>query len=367
MREEGCGVGVVGLGAYLPAEIRYNDWWGADWRAQTASGRDDFIATAERSTWAARALERWGRDPFRGALERRVIAAEHESSDMEVAACRDALASAGRAPGEVDLVLGYSQVPDDAGPGNHGRVCGKLALPLETSAMTVDAGCASFVPQLTLATRTVQAGDSRCALLYQSSATSRVMDYAASWSPSMGDGAVAEVVAAVDEGLGLVRRVQLTRGELCDGLVLGRADGRGRWTEASSQGLVIRSNDPRAAARMGADGPLFAREACALVLERAGYAAGDVDQFVTAQASSWFGQACASAVGIPESRCVPVEDHFQRFGHLLAASVSLNLWVAWSEGRLRKGDLVLCYSPGVGFTQTATLLRWAMDPPSAAT
>jgi 3-oxoacyl-[acyl-carrier-protein] synthase III len=62
---------------------------------------------------------------------------------------------------------------------------------------------------------------------------------------------------------------------------------------------------------------------------------------------------------------VPPEEHFQRFGHLLPASAPLNLWVAWSQGRLRRGDLVLVYSPGVGFTQVASLLRWWMDPPSA--
>jgi 3-oxoacyl-[acyl-carrier-protein] synthase-3 len=126
----------------------------------------------------------------------------------------------------------------------------------------------------------------------------------------------------------------------------------------------MRSKDPRAAARMGADGPEFAREACALLLERAGYTTRDVDLFVTAQPTAWFTETCAAAVGVPADKTVPLEEHFQRFGHLLAASLPLNLWVAWSTGRLRKGDLVLAYSPGVGFTQTAALLRWAMPPPA---
>ena len=29
---------------------------------------------------------------------------------------------------------------------------------------------------------------------------------------------------------------------------------------------------------------------------------------------------------------------------------------------LRKGDLVLVYSPGAGYTQYAMLIRWAVDP-----
>jgi 3-oxoacyl-[acyl-carrier-protein] synthase III len=37
--------------------------------------------------------------------------------------------------------------------------------------------------------------------------------------------------------------------------------------------------------------------------------------------------------------------------------------VAWESGRLKKGDLLLMYGAGAGFTQAATLYRWNLDPP----
>jgi 3-oxoacyl-[acyl-carrier-protein] synthase-3 len=112
------------------------------------------------------------------------------------------------------------------------------------------------------------------------------------------------------------------------------------------------------------EGVAFAKEACEEVLQKCGYSTSDVDLLVCSQPQVWFGEACAEALGLGD-RFVPPEEHFQKYGHLLPASAPLNLWVAWSQGRLRRGDLVLVYSPGVGFTQVASLLRWWMDPPSA--
>jgi 3-oxoacyl-[acyl-carrier-protein] synthase-3 len=362
---EGCGVGIVGLGCFLPEAVRHNDYFTA--LGFSGGGDDDLSADAERAAGAdsliGRSLERWRSDPFRGAVERRVAAPEHRSSDLEAFACEDALRRAGRTIDQVDLLVGYSQLSDDAGPGNHGRVARKLGCSEAITAMTLEAGCASFLPQLAVSTRLVQAGDARAALLYQSSISSRINDPRSPVGHLLGDGAVAEVVGRVDPGLGLVGWVQRTRGELCDGLLLGRADGNPDWTAPSPVPLQIFGRDRAAAARMGAEGPAFARRACLELLDRHGLVPADIDFLVVAQASVWFGAVCAEAIGIPVERTVPPEDHFQRYGHLLAGSAPLNLWVAWSTGRLRKGDLVLLYSPGVGFTMAAVLLRWALDPP----
>lgn len=362
-RRSGCGVGIVGVGASLPARVRTNDAFPAK-----AGDATDFVGEAERNLRGATQArwQRWADDRFRGAVERRVIADDQESSDLEADACRSALACAGRVAADVDLLIGYSQVPDFPAPGNHGRVARKLGLPRSATAFTLDGGCASFLTHATTAIRSIQAGDHALALLYQSCAVSRVLNLADPAAPMLGDGGVAQLVGPVDPGLGLVGRVQLTRSELCDGLVLQASDGRPRWTTPGAPGtaFAIGAPDPRAAVAMGAEGVPYAREACALVLEQCGYTARDVDLFVCAQAMVWFGAACAEAIGVPVDRTVPPEQHFQRFGHLLAGSVSLNLYVAWATRRLQVGDLVLMYSPGVGFTQAATLLRWAIPPPS---
>lgn len=356
-RSEGCGVGIVGLGVALPETVRRNDWWAS--RTATDPGRD-FVRAAERAMRGAAADD----DPFRGTVERRVLEDHLRPSDLEIAACRDALRTAAVTPGDVDLLLGFSQVPDDICPASVGRVAHELGLPREVTAIDLDAGCASFLPHLTTAVRFIEARDHRVGLLFQSSATSRVTDYDVPSSVLVGDGAVAQVVAAVEPGLGFVGRVQLLRGELADGVVIARTDGDARWYDGGTVApMAVTSRDRAAAREMGARGAEFAAEACGVLLERHGVGPGDVDFFACAQATSWFGEACAKAVGVREGRYTAPAEHFQRYGHLLAGSAPLNLWVAWSTGRLRKGDLVLVYSPGVGLVQCASLVRWAMDPP----
>ena len=101
------------------------------------------------------------------------------------------------------------------------------------------------------------------------------------------------------------------------------------------------------------------REACHGLLDRVEMSPEEVDFFVLAQATAWFPEALCKAVGISEERALSVEEHFARYGHLLPGSVALNLSLAVESGRLQRGDAVLLYSPGAGFTQAATLMRWS--------
>lgn len=362
----GCGVGIVGLGAGLPTQVRGNDFWSEQWQQ---SREEDFARKAEMSVLAsgdspdeAAAIKRVWDDVFKGAVERRVIASDQNSSDLELRACADALAVADLQPSDIDLLIGYSQVPDEAEPPNHGHNSHRLGLPLEATVFTLDAGCASFLPHLTTAVRLIQSGDNQRALIYQSSASSRIIDYNTPSSPYLGDGAMAAVVAPVPTGLGMVGRVQLTRGELYDAIVLARPHAAERWHEAptTDEPMVSFSRNVEHARVMGAHGPAFCRETCHLLLQRHGLTPADVDFFVCAQSTAWWADACAKAAEIPDGRYVTSKDHFERFGHLLPASAPLNLWLAWTAGRLHIGDLVLVYTPGAGFIQTATLLRWAL-------
>jgi 3-oxoacyl-[acyl-carrier-protein] synthase III len=52
--------------------------------------------------------------------------------------------------------------------------------------------------------------------------------------------------------------------------------------------------------------------------------------------------------------------NIERFGNTTAATIPLALQDAVTEGRLKKGDLVLLASVGAGFTVGAVLLRWSV-------
>src|SRR5689334_19837215 len=111
-------IGLLGIATYLPPRIRGNDWWPADtverWlaaRRAAAPGPPPADPTPAMQRVIA-AMAQHAFDPFGGVTERRVLADDQSALDMEVAAAAQAIANAGVAPDEIDLLLTHSATPD---------------------------------------------------------------------------------------------------------------------------------------------------------------------------------------------------------------------------------------------------------------
>src|SRR5262245_48072621 len=101
-------IGILGLGQHLPATVRTNDWWPADvvaaWGARRAGGPPPGELTASAAAIVAE-MRAQGADPFQGTVRRHVLSAESSILELEALAARDALARAGVAAHDIDLVL----------------------------------------------------------------------------------------------------------------------------------------------------------------------------------------------------------------------------------------------------------------------
>ncbi len=377
MRAGGNGFGFLAFGEHLPAEVRENTWWASDWMEAHALAKPlDLVGQVDVAVdrveldvdpEVARARAVYGDDPFRGAVRRHILPEPLRPSDMEAAAGQAALKEAGLMPDAVDLFLMHSEVTDYAGPTNHGIVAHKLGLSNRTAAVTVSAACGSFIPQVVMATRLLQAGDADHALIIDSSAMSRLVDWREPFSINTGDGAVAAVIGRVEAGLGFVQHAWRTRADLCGAIrILPEGKPEAPWYRAGefgSQKLICTSNDLGAARLLGVQAASMCREVVDELYDRAGIGPEDVDFFCCAQSAAWFTQAMAEAARVPLERTVPLADHWEKTAHMLCASAPYNLITAWRTGRLKKGDLVLLYSPGAGFSQLAMLYRWNLDQP----
>ena len=93
----------------------------------------------------------------------------------------------------------------------------------------------------------------------------------------------------------------------------------------------------------------------ASVLERVGWAPGDVDWFVGHQANSRILKATARRLGLPAQRVLV---NLDRVGNTAAASIPLALADAADDGRLRPGDKVALAAFGGGATWGAAALIW---------
>ena len=210
--------GIAGIGTFLPEHVRTNDAWPASFgvRASHAGDRTfNDIPKAEDEVAAAlveRDLEREASDPFLGALRRHVADDALSASEAEIIAGRRALAEAGIAGGEVDLVLSNSMVPDRVAlPPSAVDVAHALGCH-RAQALGIEAACATAVSQLEIARAYVEAGLSRVVLLTQSHLMLRTFPLTHPACPGLGDAASAMVVTA-DGPLVLRGTYAVTHGE----------------------------------------------------------------------------------------------------------------------------------------------------------
>ncbi len=352
----GTNVGILGLGVYLPAEIRRNDWWPAEvvarWMAEPRAAPKP---PPERLTEGARrviqAMSEQALDPFRSAVERRVLPAGMNVLDMEEHAARAALAQAGVEPGAIDLLLTYTLVPDDLLANPACRLHHRLGLPRSCFSMQTDASSHAFMMQLTLAEAMIRAGHARRALLVQSCIPSRLLDMSDAISPMFGDAATAAVVGPVASGRGIEASVSYTDGRNPRSLVVSVPGGacydRGR--------AVLHEGDPNQAAQAFLGAPDAFKESVDAVLARAARAHGEIYFFCIHQGAPWLRRLVQEYVGLSAARSV---ETFATMGYVFGSTLPAALALAQEQRALGDGDVVLLAAGGPGATYGATVLRW---------
>jgi 3-oxoacyl-[acyl-carrier-protein] synthase-3 len=355
------GIGIIGLGSYLPPDVRKNSFWSLE--TFQKNSQDDIGAASaellaeltqtESGRIAIEEMAKWKEDPFHGALERRVAADGMRSSDMEVEAGRAAIADAGLKPEDIGLLLLNSFLPDRPVPGNSGPVHGRLGLPLTSPAIGVDGVCGSFLLQLQLAASYLLAGGARYALLVQSALQSRVLDHSRPLSITFGDAATAVVLGPVSKDNGILSCVTFNDGTYKDVAVVAGADDQ-PWYSGTSR-MRITSCDLKRVKEIIFKSGDMARMSVGGAIEEAGLRPADIQFFTSHQTIAAFNPICRRASGLEHTKTV---DTFQAVGSVSACAIPFNLQVASRDGMIRPGDLAAVFTTGSGFNWSAAVLRW---------
>ena len=198
---------IAGTGSYLPAHILTND--------ELAKRVDTSDAWIRART---------------GIRERRIAAPDEKTSDLAAHAARAALAAAGIAPADVDLIIVATTTPDMVFPSTATIVQAKLGA-VGGPAFDVQAVCSGFVYALAIADRMVASGMAKNALVIGAEIYSRILDWNDRGSCVLfGDGAGAVVlVPSAVPGIGSAhlhadgryRDILCVPGTLADGAVSG--------------------------------------------------------------------------------------------------------------------------------------------------
>lgn len=349
---------ILALGMYAPPEVRTNDWWPAEvverWRelrarAPTAShDRSGLTRGAKRVLDAA---ARYQRDPFGGAVERRILAAELTPTDAAERAASDAIARAKIDPTQIDLLITHTAVADHALVNPACPLHERLGLAPSCLAFETEATGYSAFAQIAIADAAIASGRARHAVLVQTCVSTRLVDDTDPGAPILGDGATAIVMGAASDDRGIVGTAHFTEGRYPDSLVM--AVPGGRWYDEGRPRVHVASP-----AQLG-QAHLRTADSCAeaviAALKRADQTLDDVDFLCVGQGTPWLHEVVAEELGLEG---LPTVEIFRRFAYLGSALVPAALFQAEQVGHLADNDLVVLVGGGTGMTYGAIAMRW---------
>jgi 3-oxoacyl-[acyl-carrier-protein] synthase-3 len=358
-RRFGTGVGIMAVAEYLPPEIRANDWWRTDvvskWsqpqRLETGVIDHGCEASMGLATRVTRLLKANRGDPFWGIGARHVMPEDMTAADMECRAAAAALNKAGLRADDVDVLICGSAVPDQLVSNNACIVHERLGLKRSCFSCSIDVACNPFLMGLDIGSRMIREGPASVALVVQSSAVSRLLDYSKPASAWWGDAATAAVMGRARPGKGILAMAHRTDGSLHGGVVAG-VPGR-RWYDDGR--VVLHSLDGATGVRLFVALFETGRELANAVLDEAGYDAEEVQYLAVHQALSWVPGLAREVFGVHRAK---TSNTFCWSGNVFGSSLPLSLLAGQREGRLQDNDLVLMVGMGAGGTFSSTLLRW---------
>ncbi len=316
---------LAGVGAYLPLRV---------------VGNEELALRIETS-------DAWIRERT-GISQRHIAAPDETCAFMATEAARSALRHAEADPADVDAIILATATPDQAFPAAALRV--QAALGIQNGfGFDLSAACAGFVYALSVADGMIRAGQARGALVIGSEVYSRILNWQdRNTCVLFGDGAGAVFLRAGD-GRGTIDRGILSthlhaQGALGDILYVDGAVGR-----PERSGMLVMN---------GREVFRHAVNRLAEVVDEALAANGlgrrAIDWLVPHQANLRIIEAMGRRLGLPSERVVVTVD---RHANTSAASVPLALAEACSDGRIRRGDLVLLEALGGGLTWGSALVR----------
>lgn len=320
---------IAGTGSYTPT------------RVMTNTELERMVATSDE----------WIRERT-GIRERHIAASGEACSDLAVQAGRRALAAAGLAASDLDLILVATCTGDYPLPATACLVQHQLGA-TKAAACDLSAACCGFVYALSVADAYVRTG-MRHVLVIGSEVMSAITD----WSDRntcilFGDGAGAAVVSASDGERGILSTHLRSDGSLCELITVPAGGSRTPLSEQvvadRTHFIKMKGNETfKVAVRTLEE---IARETLAanhLQVE-------DLDLYVPHQANMRILKAVMERLGLPLEK---VMLNLEQYGNTSAASIPIALDEAVRAGRIRDGSLVMLGAFGAGLTWASALIRW---------
>ncbi|UCD88279.1 MAG: ketoacyl-ACP synthase III [Desulfobacterales bacterium] len=292
-----------------------------------------------------------------GIHERRWVSGETGTSDLAIAASRQAMERAGVNAREIDMVIAATITPDYYFPGISVQIQDQLGMH-SIGAFDIRAACSGFIYALSVADQFIKTAYAKTVLVVGAEVQSTALNVSTEgrdMAVLFGDGAGAAVLRA-----GHNERCVLSTHLHSQGKYL-----KELWCE----GPASRCN-PRISEEMINEGRHYPSmngrevfrqavtrfpEAICEALDANSLSIDDVALIIPHQANLRISQAVAKKLRISMDR---VYSNIQRYGNTTAASIPIALAEALDEGKIKEGDILILAAFGAGFTWASAAIRW---------
>jgi 3-oxoacyl-[acyl-carrier-protein] synthase III len=288
-----------------------------------------------------------------GIRQRRLAQPSESLTQLSAQAARQAIAMAGVAPMDLDLIILATSTPDDLfGTASH--IQGELGA-LKAVAFDLTAACSGFVFGLVTAAQFIRTGVYRNVLLIGGDVLSRWVD----WSDRrtcilFGDGAGAVVLQSNDRDqlLGFELRTDGSQNQYLNlsyhpepqALIEGVTIGQGGFDRITMNGQEVY----RFAVRQ-------VPEVIEKALHRASLEVEQVDWLLLHQANQRILDAVGTRLKIPPEKIL---SNLAHYGNTSAASIPIALDEAVRQGQVKPGDTIVTAGFGAGLTWGAAVFQW---------
>ncbi len=317
---------ISGTGSYLPERILSN------------SDLERMIDTSDE----------WIR--ARTGIEKRHVAAEDESAcSLAEQAARAAIAASSKTANDIDLIIVATTTPDVIFPSTACLLQHRLGIK-GCPAFDVQAVCTGFIYALSIADQFIRNGNAKCALVVGTETMTRILDWQdRSTCILFGDGAGAVIVEAGDTP-GILSTHIHADGAYQSLLMVPAGISSNYDVVKSGEAFIRMQGSEVFKLAVNTLGRMVDETLAANAMEKK-----EIDWLVPHQANIRIISAIAKKLDIPMERVVVTVD---QHGNTSAASVPLALDMAVSDGRIKRGEILLLEAFGGGFTWGSALLRY---------
>lgn len=328
-----CNAGILGTGFYVPEKIMTN------------ADLEKIVETSDE--WI---VERTG------IKERRIAEDNQPMSDLALRAAKAALADAGVAAEDLDLIIVATLTSDRIIPSTACMIQNLLGAK-HAAAFDLSAACSGFAYAASVAAQFIETGAYKKALVIGAETLSKYINWEdRNTCVLFGDGAGAAVLGRVEEGYGILS------------FDLGSDGSGGDAIQIPSSGSLMPVSKESIDQKLnlihmnGRDVFKFAVKAMGKTvknsLAKIDMPQEKIDWLVPHQANIRIIESAAKRLSMPMDKVIV---NIHKYGNMSAACIPIALAEAAAAKRFKKGDIIALSGFGAGLTWASCIIRWSKE------